>query len=168
MTPRRSVGDTWRRIVAGAICAMNFRCVLFEARTPYFMWAAGDDLRAATFIAGRSMCFGGSLSSPDRTSLVAQWTGSASDFLQAGTSRSGWPKSPRALAGRLCRAQTFLSTLGIEIEFGREGRLGTRTITITAAGESRSLNNVSTVSIVSRVSDNGCGGALSCADDADG
>jgi len=29
---------------------MNFRCVLFEARTPYFMWAAGDDLRAPTFV----------------------------------------------------------------------------------------------------------------------
>ena len=30
-----------------------------------------------------------------------QWTGSASDLLQLGTNRSGWPKSPRALAGRL-------------------------------------------------------------------
>jgi hypothetical protein len=27
----------------------------------------------------------------------AQWTGSASDLLQVGTSRAGWPKSPRAL-----------------------------------------------------------------------
>jgi hypothetical protein len=69
----------------------------------------------------------------DRT----QWTGSASDLLQAGTSRAGWPKSPRALAGRLRRAQTFLRTLGIEIVFGREGRFGTRTITITAMGESQ-------------------------------
>ncbi len=33
----------------------------------------------------------------------AQWTGSASDLLQVGTNRSGWPKSPRALAGRLRR-----------------------------------------------------------------
>jgi hypothetical protein len=85
----------------------------------------------------------------------AQWTGSASDFLQLGTNRAGWPKGPRALAGRLRRAQTFLRTLGIEIVFNREGRLGTRTITITAIGESRSHNNVSTVSIVSRVSDHG-------------
>jgi glycosyltransferase involved in cell wall biosynthesis len=30
--------------------AMNFRSVLFEARTPYFMWAAGDDLWAPRFI----------------------------------------------------------------------------------------------------------------------
>jgi hypothetical protein len=63
--------------------------------------------------------------------------------------RSGWPKNPRALAGRLRRAQTFLRTLGIEIVFGREGRLGTRTITITAIGEDQSPNIVSTVSRVS-------------------
>jgi glycosyltransferase involved in cell wall biosynthesis len=30
--------------------AMNFRSVLFEAHTPFFMWAAGDDLWAPTFI----------------------------------------------------------------------------------------------------------------------
>src|SRR6266508_148241 len=78
----------------------------------------------------------------------AQWTGSASDLLQVGTNRSGWPKSPRALAGRLRRAQTFLRTLGIEIAFGREGRLGTRTIRITAIGENQSPNIVSTVSRV--------------------
>ena len=41
-----------------------------------------------------------------------------------------WPKNPRALAGRLRRAQTFLRALGIEIAFGREGRAGTRIITI--------------------------------------
>jgi putative sugar O-methyltransferase len=29
--------------------AMNFRFVLFEARTPYFMWAAGDDRWTPTF-----------------------------------------------------------------------------------------------------------------------
>ena len=84
----------------------------------------------------------------------AQWTGSASDLLQVGANRSGWPKSPRALAGRLRRAQAFLRTLGIEIAFGREGRLGTRTIGITAVGENRSHSTVSTVS------DNGHGAAL--------
>jgi hypothetical protein len=87
----------------------------------------------------------------------AQWTGSASDLLQVGTNRSGWPKSARALAGRLRRAQSFLRTLGIEIVFGREGRLGTRTVRITAIRESRSDNTVSTVS---RVSDNGHGAGL--------
>jgi hypothetical protein len=83
-----------------------------------------------------------------------QWTGSASDLLQLGTNRSGWPKRPRALAGRLRRAQTFLRTLGIEIVFGREGRLGMRTIRITAMGQNRSHNTVSTVSTVSSVGDN--------------
>jgi hypothetical protein len=39
-------------------------------------------------------------------------------------------KQSRALAGRLRRAQTFLRTLGIEIVFGREGRVGTRVIRI--------------------------------------
>ena len=37
-------------------------------------------------------------------------------------------KNPRALAGRLRRAQTSLRTLGIEIAFIREGRAGTRMI----------------------------------------
>ena len=40
----------------------------------------------------------------------------------------------------------------IEIVFGREGRLGTRTIRITAMGENRTHDTVSTVS---RVSDHG-------------
>jgi hypothetical protein len=83
----------------------------------------------------------------------AQWTGSATGGHH---NRPGWPKSPRALASRLRRAQTFLRTLGIEIVFGREGRLGARTIRITVMGENRSHNTVSTVS---RVSENGGNGA---------
>ena len=87
----------------------------------------------------------------------AQWMGRASDLLQAGANRSGWPKSPRALAGRLRRAQTFLRTVGIEIAFGREGRFGTRIIRITAIGENQLHDTVSTVS---RVSDKGDGAGL--------
>jgi hypothetical protein len=87
----------------------------------------------------------------------AQWAGSASDLLQVGSNRSGWPKSPHALAGRLRRAQTFLRTAGIEIAFGREGRSGMRTIRITAMGENQSHNTVSTVS---RVGDNEYGAGL--------
>jgi hypothetical protein len=82
----------------------------------------------------------------------AQWTGSASYLLQVRTSRTGWPKSPRALAGRLRRAQSFLRALGIEIAFGREGRFGTRTIRITEIDENQLHDTVSTVS---RVSDHG-------------
>jgi hypothetical protein len=77
----------------------------------------------------------------------AQWVGSASELLQAGTNVAGhsmawhrarWPTSPRGLAGRLRRAQTFLRTLGIEIAFSREGRSGTRTIKMTAASSAPS------------------------------
>jgi hypothetical protein len=67
------------------------------------------------------------------------WTGSASDLLRAGADLPGpglpsgiaaWPKSPRALASRLRRAQPFLRALGIHIAFSREGRPGTRVIRI--------------------------------------
>ena len=83
------------------------------------------------------------------------WTGSASDLLRAGAALAGpglssgaaaWPKNPRALAGRLRRAQTFLRTFGIEIAFSREGRAGTRTIHMTAAPDNPLRNIVSTVS----------------------
>ena len=81
------------------------------------------------------------------------WTGSAAELYGAGAYRSshdllnertGWPKSPRALAGRLRRAQTFLRALGIDIAFSREGRAGSRIIRIRATQE----NIVSTVSSV--------------------
>jgi hypothetical protein len=86
------------------------------------------------------------------------WTGSASDLLRlcAGHARAdisgatAWAKNPRALAGRLRRAQTFLRTLGIEITFSREGRTGTRMIRVSASAE----NSVSTVSTVSTARSN--------------
>ena len=67
------------------------------------------------------------------------WTGTASDLLGALAEVVGervaksktWPDGPRALAGRLRRAATFLRKIGIEISFGREGRARTRTISIT-------------------------------------
>jgi hypothetical protein len=73
----------------------------------------------------------------DRT----MWTGSASDLLRlcaesardATSGGTAWAKNPRALAGRLRRAQTFLRTLGIEITFSREGRTGTRIIRVPSA-----------------------------------
>ena len=60
----------------------------------------------------------------------------------------GWPKNPRALAGRLRRAQTFLRALGIAITFSGEGRAGTRVIRMRTSLES-------TVSTVSSVRDSG-------------
>jgi hypothetical protein len=69
------------------------------------------------------------------------WTGTASDLLGALAEGVGervaksksWPDGPRALAGRLRRAATFLRKIGIEIGFGRDGRARTRTITITTS-----------------------------------
>jgi hypothetical protein len=60
----------------------------------------------------------------DRT----MWTGSASELLRLCAEHArvdiSNAKNPRALAGRLRRAQTFLRMLGIEITFSREGRHG--------------------------------------------
>jgi hypothetical protein len=71
-----------------------------------------------------------------------EWTGTASDLLGALAEVAGeraaksktWPDSPRALAGRLRRAATFLRKMGIDIGFGREGRARTRIIHITTTG----------------------------------
>ena len=81
----------------------------------------------------------------------SSWTGSAADFLRVSIERSseriskhstGWPKNPRALAGHLRRAQTFLRALGIDIAFSREGRAGSRVIRMRTSLE----NTVSSVS----------------------
>jgi hypothetical protein len=94
----------------------------------------------------------------DIMAAQATWAGKASDLLRIGADPAenggaprypGWPKSPRALAGRLRRTQTALRTLGIEIAFGREGRAGTRIIRMTA---SRRYESHETVSIVGTVS----------------
>jgi hypothetical protein len=68
-----------------------------------------------------------------------EWTGTASDLLGALAENAGdriakskaWPDSPRALAGRLRRAATFLRKIGIDIGFDKEGRARTRIISIT-------------------------------------
>ena len=91
----------------------------------------------------------------DRTT----WTGSASDLLRlyAESARDdisggpAWVKNPRALAGRLRRAQTLLRRVGIEITFSREGRTGTRMIRVTTNAK----DAVSAVSIVSAAGGNG-------------
>src|SRR4030095_490472 len=62
----------------------------------------------------------------------------------------GWAKNPRALAGHLRRAQSFLRALGIEIAFSREGQAGSRVIRMRSFPEN-------TVSTVSSVSDSGSG-----------
>jgi hypothetical protein len=66
-----------------------------------------------------------------------EWAGTASDFLltadklqgqEPSIRRPDWPRTPRALAGRLRRAQTSLRAIGINIGFQREGRNGSRMI----------------------------------------
>jgi hypothetical protein len=85
----------------------------------------------------------------------SSWTGSAADLLRVSVERTsktsdsiGWPKNPRALAGHLRRAQTFLRALGIDIAFSREGRAGSRVIRMRTSREN-------TVSSVSSVRDSG-------------
>jgi hypothetical protein len=76
------------------------------------------------------------------------WTGTASDLLGAlgevvgerVAKSKAWPESPRALAGRLRRAATFLRKIGIEVGFDREGRARTRTIRITMPNRSSPEN----------------------------
>jgi hypothetical protein len=72
-----------------------------------------------------------------------EWTGTASELLGALAEMVGervtksktWPDSPRAVAGRLRRAATFLRKIGIDIGFGREGQARTRIIHITTTGD---------------------------------
>jgi hypothetical protein len=99
----------------------------------------------------------------------SRWTGSASDLLCTGADLAGaglpsgladWPKTPRALAGRLRRAQPFLRALGIEVAFSREGQSGNRVIRIRMGAE----NTVSTVSSV-RHNDGPCQPAAGAAGD---
>jgi hypothetical protein len=94
-----------------------------------------------------------------RDIMAAQttWSGNASDLLRIDVHPAGnasgrdpdWPKSPRALAGRLRRAQTALRILGIEIAFRREGRTGARIIRISASHQHQPHKTVSIVSTVS-------------------
>jgi hypothetical protein len=88
-----------------------------------------------------------------------EWTGTASDLLGALAEAAGeriaksktWPDNPRALAGRLRRAATFLRKIGIEIGFGREGRARTRTIHIVTTPSQTAPENAGARSSASSV-----------------
>lgn len=66
------------------------------------------------------------------------WMGTASELLGTLAEAAGervakaktWPDTPRALAGRLRRAATFLRKIGIEFTFRKQGRVRTRMIDI--------------------------------------
>jgi hypothetical protein len=127
------------------------------------LWPAGTFTRAYT--ANRKAAIEGIVDADPIATCVRQlmserpsWTGCAADLLrvsvartsQTSTTSMGLPKNPRALAGRLRRAQTFLREIGIEIAFSREGRVGNRVITIRSSFD----KTVGTVSTVSSVSEN--------------
>jgi hypothetical protein len=158
---------------------------LWAAACETALWPAGTFARA--YAANRRTAIEGMIEADPVAACVrglmaerSAWTGSAADLLCAadfggdeiGKRGAGWPRTPRALAGRLRRAQTFLRTLGIEVTFSRGGRAGTRVISMRTGGEH-------TVSTVSSVRDQGSRSGLkqsppigrasvTAADDADG
>ena len=107
------------------------------------LWPGGTFARA--YAANRRAAIEGMIDADPVASCVRAivvdrtvWSGSASDLLRLCAERARedlvgapWAKNPRALAGRLRRAQTFLRGLGIEITFWREGRMGTRMIRVS-------------------------------------
>jgi hypothetical protein len=145
------------------------------------LWSAGTFIRA--YRANRKGAVEGMVDADPIAACVRElmsersfWNGSAADLLRISSARAdrvdnnmAWPKTPRALAGQLRRAQTFLRGLGIDVAFAREGRSGTRVIRIsTSLG-----NSVSTVRNVSSACGNSYSGhapqtATTVADDADG
>jgi hypothetical protein len=97
------------------------------------MWPAGTFARA--YAENRRIAIEGIIDADPVAARVREimaernfWTGTAAELFRAGAHRgsygsngTNWPQNPRALAGRLRRAQTFLRALGIEVAFGREG-----------------------------------------------
>ena len=129
---------------------------LWAAACETSLWHVGTFARAYT--ANRRAAIEGMIETDPIAACVRElmserssWTGSAADLLRISIERTGKsgdefgsPKNPRALAGRLRRAQTFLRALGIEIAFSREGRTGSRVIRMRKCLE----HTVSTVSSV--------------------
>lgn len=83
-----------------------------------------------------------------------RWRGSATDLLEQlekivgdKISRSSvWPKSARALSGRLTRAATFLRKIGIDVDRGKAGRGAERSRTIQIFRVSDSIQKIASTS----------------------
>ena len=121
---------------------------LWAAACETALWPAGTVGRA--YAANRRAAIDGVIEADpvavcvrDMMARRRQWTGTASDFLRAADilqreevsiRRPDWPRTPRALAGRLRRAQTSLRAIGIHIDFRREGRAGNRMIDMSVNG----------------------------------
>jgi hypothetical protein len=122
---------------------------LWAAACETALWPAGTFARA--YEDNRTGAIEGAIDADPVAACVRElitergsWAGCAADLLRVGADRNrnavimggpDWPKNPRALAGRLRRAQTFLRALGIEIAFSREGRAGSRVIRMHASPE---------------------------------
>jgi len=119
------------------------------------LWPAGTFARA--YAANRRTAIEDAIDADPVASCVrklmaerSSWAGHAGDLLRVvaghsrggiGSDRNGWPQNPRALAGRLRRAQTSLRALGIEVAFSREGHAGSRIIRIHATVSTVSVGN---------------------------
>ncbi len=131
-----------RSRVYGATLPRMADFALWAAACETALWPAGTLARA--YAANRRAVIEGVIEADPVASCVRaimaehpQWHGTASDFLlvadrlqrdEVSIRRPDWPRSPRALAGRLRRAQTSLRAVGIDIAFHREGRAGSRMI----------------------------------------
>ena len=119
--------------------------VLWATACETAFWPPGTFLRA--YDANRRTAIEGVIEADPVAAFVREimavrstWAGRASDLLRihiaAGEETpdrtGGWPRNPRALAGRLRRCQTFLRTVGVDIAFTREGRTGSRMIRMTS------------------------------------
>jgi hypothetical protein len=135
-----------RSHVRGAALPRMADFALWAAACETAQWPAGTVARA--YAANRRAAIEGVIEADPVAACVRanmavrpQWSGTASDFLRAADQlqrnevairRPDWPRNPRALAGRLRRAQTSLRAVGIDIAFQREGRAGSRVINMTA------------------------------------
>ena len=118
------------------------------------LWPTGTFSRA--YAANRNAAVAGIIDADPIAAAVRElmsernsWTGTAMDLLRMTVQNAsqtgngaGRTKNPRALAGHLRRAQTFLRAVGVEIAFSREGRPGTRVIRIRRSVE-KSISTVS-------------------------
>jgi hypothetical protein len=149
----RAVGaihfETLPRMADFALWAAACETALWPANTFARVYAANRSAAIESVIEADPIATCVRAMMVDRT----MWSGTASELLRlcAESARdeiskgAAWARNPRAVAGRLRRAQTFLRTLGIEIAFSREGRNGTRMINVSTNSEV-SVRTVSPVS----------------------
>jgi hypothetical protein len=103
-----------------------------------FMAAYGQNIAAANEVVIESSQVGDAVRRFMATR--ARWEGTASELLELLTRiipeplvrERGWPKSARALSGKLRRAAPPLRKVGIDVAFVKEGHDRVRTIIITA------------------------------------